>query len=283
MSHPSPSRYPRERSATRGGSSSSSSSSQAYQSSRPPRNYLESITRTASPPYQSPYAPVDPSSQYLTVPDLHYPTGVTSRASSTSRPQTAAAMSTYSSASDRDSIYSSPGPQDYNVGGISTMSNPTALNTTSLPSLLLSLRSHTINTLPALRRTERLLASLPPNTTPQLPDLKLALQTAWKYYVDHHHLLNELRGLTKSYPFSETLLEQAKAGVVVGGGNYCYGVLKRVKYQEGLVRVHARALAAKPVMWGGRKPSGAEVQKLAVACEGEWVRVVGLLLRHWEG
>ncbi|KAL8802382.1 MAG: hypothetical protein Q9182_003872 [Xanthomendoza sp. 2 TL-2023] len=190
-------------------------------------------------------------------------------------------MSAYSSASDPGSIYSSPGPQDYNVGGASTMSNPSALNTTDLSSLLLSLRSHTINTLPALRRTERHLASLPP-TTPQLRDLKLALQNAWIYYVDYHHLLNELRGLTKTYPFSETCLEQAKSGVGKTLGNYCYGVLKRVK-ENGMIAAHARALAAKPVMWGGRKPSGAEVQKLAAACEGEWTRVVGLLLRHWEG
>ncbi|KAI4218771.1 MAG: hypothetical protein L6R40_008752, partial [Gallowayella cf. fulva] len=152
---------------------------------------------------------------------------------------------------------------------------------TSLPALLHSLRAHTINTLPALRRTERLLASLP-STTPQLPDLKRALQDAWIYYVDYHSLLNELRGLTKSYPFSETCLEQAKQAISKAQGSYCYAVLKRVK-DHGLIPAHARALAAKPVMWGGRKPSATEIQKLASACEGEWTRVVGVLLRHWEG
>ncbi|KAI4237556.1 MAG: hypothetical protein LQ349_001752 [Xanthoria aureola] len=190
-------------------------------------------------------------------------------------------MSTYSSASDRDSIYSSPGPRDYQVGAGSTMSSANPPNTTSLPALLHSLRSHTINTLPALRRTERLIASLPPST-PNKADIAKALHDAWIYYVDYHSLLNELRGLTKTYPFSESCLEEAKRGVGKASGNYCYGVLKRVK-DQGLIPSHARALAARPAMWGGRKPTATEIQKLASACEVEWTRVLNIVLRHWEG
>ncbi|KAL8888029.1 MAG: hypothetical protein Q9215_004481 [Flavoplaca cf. flavocitrina] len=190
-------------------------------------------------------------------------------------------MSTYSSASDQGSIYSSPGRQDYQVGAGTTMSNARTVNTTSLPALLQSLRSHTINTLPALRRTERLIASLPAST-PNKAEIAKALHDAWIYYVDYHSLLNELRGLTKTYPFSESCLEEAKRGVSKGSGNYCYGVLKRVKDHR-LIPTHARALAAKPVMWGGRNPSSSEVQKLAAACEAEWTRVLTIVLRHWEG
>ncbi|KAI4261372.1 MAG: hypothetical protein L6R42_003430 [Xanthoria sp. 1 TBL-2021] len=189
-------------------------------------------------------------------------------------------MSTYSSASDRDSNYSSPGRQDYQVGAGSTMSNANPMNTTSLPALLHSLRSRTINTLPALRRTERLIASLPPST-PNKPEIAKALNEAWIYYVDYHSLLNELRGLTKNYPFSESCLEEAKRGVSKGSGNYCYGVLRRVK-DQGLIPTHARALAARPAMWGGRKPTSTEIHKLASACEGEWTRVLAIVLRHWD-
>jgi len=33
---------------------------------------------------------------------------------------------------------------------------------------------------------------------------------AWTYYVNSHNLLNELRGLTRNYPFSNALLDDAK-------------------------------------------------------------------------
>lgn len=36
------------------------------------------------------------------------------------------------------------------------------------------------------------------------------MTTAWKYYVDSNNLLNELRGLTRSYPFSSACLDEAK-------------------------------------------------------------------------
>ncbi len=49
-----------------------------------------------------------------------------------------------------------------------------------------------------------------------------------------------------------------------------------------LVPRHARLLAAKPAMWGGKTPSPAEVGQLAAACESEWTRAVTTLLRHWD-
>lgn len=134
MSYHSSSRNPRQRASARTGSSSSSNSSRAPQENISARNYIESLVRTRSPPYQSPYAPVDPSNQYLAVPNLRYPTAATSSASSASQAPTAASMSTYSSASDRDSNYSSPGRQDYQVGAGSTMSNANPMNTVRQPS-----------------------------------------------------------------------------------------------------------------------------------------------------
>ncbi|KAL8651149.1 MAG: hypothetical protein Q9210_003417 [Variospora velana] len=166
--------------------------------------------------------------------------------------------------------------------------------------LIHSLRSHTINTLPELRRIERIFSAL------NAPDTAAPMQNAWIYYVDSHNLLNELRGLTRDYPFSSECLDEAKARVSRngdGGGNYCWKVLKWVKDQlvvspsltlykrvlrlildtnRSLIPHHARLLAAKPAMWGGKKPSAADVQKLATMCTNEWTRALTTLLRHWD-
>ncbi|KAL8826607.1 MAG: hypothetical protein Q9170_007335, partial [Blastenia crenularia] len=135
-------------------------------------------------------------------------------------------MSAYSSASDQDSIYSSPGPQDYQVVTASMTSNPRSLSKADKDRLLRSLRSHSINTLPELRRIERIFAVL------NAPDTVEPMQTAWIYYVNSNNLLNELRGLTKTYPFSSECLDEAKArvsGSLGGSGNFCWKVLKVVE------------------------------------------------------
>jgi hypothetical protein len=36
------------------------------------------------------------------------------------------------------------------------------------------------------------------------------MTAAWAHYVNSNNLLNELRGLTKNYPFSSDLLDEAK-------------------------------------------------------------------------
>lgn len=38
------------------------------------------------------------------------------------------------------------------------------------------------------------------------------MTAAWAHYVNSNNLLNELRGLTKNYPFSSDLLDEAKVG-----------------------------------------------------------------------
>ncbi|KAI4190102.1 MAG: hypothetical protein LQ346_004987 [Caloplaca aetnensis] len=151
-------------------------------------------------------------------------------------------------------------------------SSPQNLSKADKDRLLHALRSRLINTLPELRRIERIFAALPnsaPDTTAQ------PMQTAWLNYVDSHSLLNELRGLTRHYPFSSACLDEAKASAprVSASGNFCWRVLKWVRDQ---------LLAAKPAMWGGKTPSPAEVGQLAAACESEWTRAVTTLLRHWD-
>ncbi|KAL9027237.1 MAG: hypothetical protein Q9196_004210 [Gyalolechia fulgens] len=138
-------------------------------------------------------------------------------------------MSAYSSASDQDSIYSSPGPQDYQVVTSSMTANPRNLSKADKDRLIRSLRSHNINTLPELRRIERIFAVL------NAPDTLEPMRNAWIYYVNSNSLLNELRGLTKNYPFSSECLDEAKArvsgGSAGGNGNYCWKVLKFVQSQ----------------------------------------------------
>lgn len=50
---------------------------------------------------------------------------------------------------------------------------------------------------------------------------------------------------------------------------------------RGLIKKHARLLAAKPAMWGGRSPSSSQVEKLTTACQTEWTRALEQMLRQW--
>lgn len=132
MSHPSSSRYPRQRSSGRTSeSSSTSNSSSVHRGSLQTRRFLETIASEASHPYESPYSPIPQSNQYLTVPVLQQ-SPITPGAS-VSRAPTATPMSAYSSASDQSSIYSSPGPQDYQVVTSNMITNPKNLSKVSLP------------------------------------------------------------------------------------------------------------------------------------------------------
>lgn len=94
--------------------------------------------------------------------------------------------------------------------------------------LVHSLRTHRVNTITELRRIERLLAHL------DAPEVTEPVNSAWRYYVNSNSLLNELRGLTRSYPFSSECLDEAK-GTVIGDfersscWNYCRLVLVTIK------------------------------------------------------
>jgi hypothetical protein len=94
--------------------------------------------------------------------------------------------------------------------------------------LVHSLRTHRVNTITELRRIERLLAHL------DAPEVTELVDGAWRYYVNSNSLLNELRGLTRSYPFSSECLDEAK-GMVIGDfkrsscWNYCRLVLVTIE------------------------------------------------------
>ncbi|KAF5015533.1 hypothetical protein F66182_13105, partial [Fusarium sp. NRRL 66182] len=86
----------------------------------------------------------------------------------------------------------------------------------TIQSIVDALSSRRINTLTELRRMERiLLAAIQPHVT-DLRESSLVgvLAAAWSEYVQNNNLLSELRNLTRSYPFSSELLDEAKALVM---------------------------------------------------------------------
>lgn len=98
--------------------------------------------------------------------------------------------------------------------------------------MLKSLRTHRVNTLPELRRIEKLLASNGNHSA----DVTEAMTTAWAHYVNSNNLLSELRGLTKNYPFSSECLDEAKWQVIgdpssTKSWNYAWLILTKIKQQ----------------------------------------------------
>ena len=57
--------------------------------------------------------------------------------------------------------------------------------------------------------------------------------------------------------------------------------MTHIIFNRNLVPRHARLLATKPAMWGGRTPTAAGVDKLAAACHAEWTKAVDQMLRNW--
>lgn len=159
------------------------------------------------------------------------------------------------------------------------MSTQRTMSSNDREQLIRSLRTHRVNTLTELRRIEKLFAS---NDS---ADVTEAMTTAWAHYVNSNNLLSELRGMTKNYPFSSECLDEAKWQVIgdptsTRSWNYCWLILIKIK-NENLIRKHARLLAVKPTMWGGRNPSPSGVDKLSTACEQEWTRALHQMLRQW--
>lgn len=70
--------------------------------------------------------------------------------------------------------------------------------------MLHTLRSHCVNTLTELRRIEKALTSV------NASDYSVPMTDAWNHYVSSNNFFSELRGLTRQYPFSTDLLENAK-------------------------------------------------------------------------
>ncbi|KAA6413902.1 MAG: hypothetical protein FRX48_02264 [Lasallia pustulata] len=189
-------------------------------------------------------------------------------------------MSTYSSSSSNSSVYASVGSSSYTVVTPGMMSNPRSLSQKDKEQLINSLRTHRVNTVTELRRIEKVFAYL------NSPEVTEPMTSAWAYYVNSNNLLNELRGLTRNYPFSSELLDEAKWQVIgdpesARSWNYCWLVLSKIQSEQ-LIRKHARLLAAKPAMWGGQAPTAAQVEQLATACVNEWTAALNRMLRHWD-
>ncbi|MCJ1364540.1 hypothetical protein MMC16_003651 [Acarospora aff. strigata] len=189
-------------------------------------------------------------------------------------------MSNYSSSSQGDAYYSSPGPQQYTLVTSGIMNDPRNLSQGDKDQLINSLRTRRINTLTELRRIEKIFAYL------DSAEVTQPMTSAWAHYVNSNNLLSELRGLTKNYPFSSECLDEAKWQVIqdpasTRSWNYCWLVLTKIQ-TENLIVKHARLLAAKPAMWGGQIPTAAGTEQLAAACISEWSRALGQMLRHWD-
>ncbi|KAF2237839.1 hypothetical protein EV356DRAFT_573845 [Viridothelium virens] len=146
--------------------------------------------------------------------------------------------------------------------------------------LIAALRTKRINTLLELRRVERMFAQL------GTPDLTEPMTTAWQYYVNSNQLLNELRSLTRNYPFSSACLDDAKQRVYQDPAsnrswNYCWLVLIKI-HNDQLIKVHAQAQASLPSMWGDRNPNSETISQLSNAFIMEWSWALGQMLRNWD-
>ncbi|MCJ1481110.1 hypothetical protein MMC06_001266 [Schaereria dolodes] len=250
------------------------------------RRYSYLVSESESPIYISPYSPVPPSVPVL--PSQRTPSLRESPYTALSSGQylapesivVSAPMSAYSSSSQDSAVYSIPGPRQYTFVTATMMSNPRNLSQADKEKLLRSLRTHSVNTLVELRRIEKILAYQ------ASPDITEPMTSAWAHYVNSNNLLSELRGLTKNYPFSSECLDEAKWQVIgdpasTRSWNYCWLVLTKIQCEKLIVK-HARQLAVKPAMWGGRTPTAAGVEQLATACVTEWTRALTQLLRHWD-
>jgi len=112
------------------------------------------------------------------------------------------------------------------------------------------------------------------------------MTAAWTNYVNSNNLLNELRGLTRNYPFSSECLDEAKWLVLNDpesnrSWNMAWLILIKIQEEE-LIQKHADALAALPHNWGGRLPDEEEASQLSACFAWEWEGAVEQMLAHWD-
>ncbi|KAI5789209.1 hypothetical protein FPQ18DRAFT_391765 [Pyronema domesticum] len=161
---------------------------------------------------------------------------------------------------------------------------PSPPSTTEITRHLSTLRGHLVNTLTGLRYIEKQL--IPLSSHPSHPTVVQEMTNAWSHYVDTN-FLNELRRLTKQYPFSEELFRDAKERVR-GGGYRSWNswnmawVMLRVMEEDNLIPHHAHRLASHPSMWGGAIPKPKHAVELANVLQREWEGAVEHLLRNYE-
>ncbi|KAI1351064.1 hypothetical protein F5Y01DRAFT_315143 [Xylaria sp. FL0043] len=156
-------------------------------------------------------------------------------------------------------------------------------NHRSVKQMIESLRSHTVNTLTELRRIERVATTC--ESEDELQAFQEPLASAWEYYVNSNQMLLELRGLTRNYPVSSSLIEEARNLVrddLESNRSWNLAWLCLVKIRDaGLILTCAQNEAQKPEMWGGRYPTAEEAEQLTRCFVYEWTQAVDTMLRHW--
>ncbi|KAI1328665.1 hypothetical protein F5Y16DRAFT_146404 [Xylariaceae sp. FL0255] len=146
-----------------------------------------------------------------------------------------------------------------------------------------ALKTHRVNTLTELCRIERAAASCEDEAEAQA--FQGPMTAAWDYYVNSNQLLTELRGLTRNYPASGGLVEEALTLVRHDpesnrSWNLAWLCLMKIR-NEGLIPMYAQSEAWKPEMWGGRDPTPEEADQLSQCFQHEWTQAVDKMLRHW--
>ncbi|KAK3186741.1 hypothetical protein K4F52_004487 [Lecanicillium sp. MT-2017a] len=149
--------------------------------------------------------------------------------------------------------------------------------------LLDSLATNRVNTLTELCRIERIAATCEDEEDARA--FQGPMTTAWTRYVVSNQLLTELRGLTRGYPFSADLVQEAHARVLADpqsnrSWNLAWLCLTRMRDDE-LIRFFAILEAGKPEMWAGLEPGEDDMARLASCFEREWSLAVNVMLRHW--
>ncbi|RYP22166.1 hypothetical protein DL765_001814 [Monosporascus sp. GIB2] len=139
-------------------------------------------------------------------------------------------------------------------------------------------QTHRVNTLTELCRIERVAASC--ENEDDARAFQEPMTNAWKYYVTSNQFLTELSGLTRNYPFSSDLIDDALYRVQNDpdsnrSWNLPWLCLTKIK------DLYANAQSWKREMWGGRDPSQEEAHQLAQYFEDEWTQAVDTMLRHW--
>lgn len=99
-----------------------------------------------------------------------------------------------------------------------------------------SLQSHKVNTLTELCRIERAASSC--ENAQDAQAFQEPLRNAWDYYVNSNQLLSELRGLSRNYPISGVLVDEARRLVfedVNSGRSWNFAWLCLVKIRDAYV------------------------------------------------
>ncbi|KAF2969737.1 hypothetical protein GQX73_g3841 [Xylaria multiplex] len=153
----------------------------------------------------------------------------------------------------------------------------------SVRQMIESLRNHTVNTLTELCRIERVATSC--ESEEEMQAFQEPMASAWDHYVNSNQLLLELRGLTRNYPVSSSLIDEARGLVSEDPNsnrswNLAWLCLVTIR-DKGLILTCAQSEAQKPEMWGGRHPSPDEAEQLTRCFVYEWTQAVDKMLRHW--